>query len=316
MYTVNMDDIFEFKRTRKVAELRIGDCLDVVDDLIAEGIMVDAIITDPPYEISYMAQEWDATGMTFKPETWQRLTAILKPGGFLLAFSSARVYHHLATAIETIGFETYPFLVWMYSSGLPKPMNVSNMFDRDNLGANRTVVGTKRNSGYSAAQIKHGQQNYSKHDFAVYEENVSDEAKQWAGFFYGVNTMKPAIEPIYMGRKPLATPRTIDNLRQHGTGALNIGALREQHGCYPTNVFQYSKARQEHHESDHPTVKPLDLMEDLVALACPSGGRVLDPFAGTGTTGVACQRVGLECILIEQEPQLETVIRRRLGYAA
>lgn len=67
--------------------------------------------------------------------------------------------------------------------------------------------------------------------------------------------------------------------------------------------------------SKHPTVKPVDLMAWLVRLVTPPGGLVLDPFAGTGTTGVAALREGFDCILIEREEQYVTDIRRRLAWA-
>jgi site-specific DNA-methyltransferase (adenine-specific) len=44
--------------------------------------------------------------------------------------------------------------------------------------------------------------------------------------------------------------------------------------------------------NDHPTVKSIDLMKYLVTLVTPPGGTVLDPFAGSGTTGVACIELG------------------------
>lgn len=53
----------------------------------------------------------------------------------------------------------------------------------------------------------------------------------------------------------------------------------------------------------HPTRKPLDLIRWLVRLVTPPGGTVLDPFAGTGTTGEACAAEGFDCILIEREPK-------------
>jgi len=62
----------------------------------------------------------------------------------------------------------------------------------------------------------------------------------------------------------------------------------------------------------HPTVKPIGLMEWLVTLVTPPGGMVLDPFAGSGTTGAAAQRAGFDCILMEAESQFATDIRKRL----
>ena len=64
--------------------------------------------------------------------------------------------------------------------------------------------------------------------------------------------------------------------------------------------------------SKHPTVKPLDLMQYLVRLVTPKGGTVLDPFAGTGTTGEAAWREGTKAILIEREEEYHTDIRRRM----
>lgn len=67
--------------------------------------------------------------------------------------------------------------------------------------------------------------------------------------------------------------------------------------------------------SKHPTVKPVDLMQWLVRLVTPKGGLVLDPFAGTGTTGEACIREGMRCILMEREEAYQADIRRRIDLA-
>lgn len=66
--------------------------------------------------------------------------------------------------------------------------------------------------------------------------------------------------------------------------------------------------------SKHPTVKPVDLMRWLVRLVTPKGGRVLDPFAGSGTTGMACLAEGFDCTLIEREASYVEDIRRRIAH--
>lgn len=68
--------------------------------------------------------------------------------------------------------------------------------------------------------------------------------------------------------------------------------------------------------SKHPTVKPVDLMRWLVRLVTPPGGVVLDPFAGTGTTGEAAWREGFSAVLIEREPDYRHDISRRLALVA
>ena len=64
--------------------------------------------------------------------------------------------------------------------------------------------------------------------------------------------------------------------------------------------------------SKHPTVKPVDLMRYLVRLVTPPNGLVLDPFAGTGTTGEAAFYEGFRSILIEREVEYQDCIRRRI----
>jgi DNA modification methylase len=64
--------------------------------------------------------------------------------------------------------------------------------------------------------------------------------------------------------------------------------------------------------SKHPTVKPLDLMQYLVRLVTPKGGKCLDPFAGTGTTGEAAFREGMHALLIEREAEYLADIKRRI----
>jgi DNA modification methylase len=80
--------------------------------------------------------------------------------------------------------------------------------------------------------------------------------------------------------------------------------------------FYTAKANQDDRlGSSHPTVKPLDLMQWLVRLVTPPRGLVLDPFAGTGTTGEAAWREGMAAVLIEAEAEYQADIRRRMALA-
>lgn len=66
----------------------------------------------------------------------------------------------------------------------------------------------------------------------------------------------------------------------------------------------------------HPCVKPLSLMRWLVRLVTPPGGLVLDPFAGSGSTGVACVLEGFRFVGIDQDPEYVEIARRRIAHAA
>ena len=87
-----------------------GDCLIRMKEL--EDNSVDSIVTDPPYGLFMMSQNWDKSvpGVEF----WQQAMRVLKPGGHLLAFSGSRTYHRMATAIEDAGFEIRDQIVYMY----------------------------------------------------------------------------------------------------------------------------------------------------------------------------------------------------------
>ena len=78
--------------------------------------------------------------------------------------------------------------------------------------------------------------------------------------------------------------------------------------------FFYSAKADKHDRigSKHPTVKPVDLMQWLVRLVVPPKGVVLDPFAGSGTTGEAAWREGFSAILIEREKEYQADIARRM----
>jgi DNA modification methylase len=69
-------------------------------------------------------------------------------------------------------------------------------------------------------------------------------------------------------------------------------------------------------DSKHPTVKPVGLIRWLVRLVTPAGGAVLDPFAGSGTTGMAAMAEGFRCTLVEREAEYVADIRRRIAHVS
>lgn len=94
------------------------------------------------------------------------------------------------------------------------------------------------------------------------------------------------------------------------------GALPRGDSGSAARFFYSSKADADDRlGSKHPTVKPLDLMQYLCRLVTPPGGTVLDPFAGTGTTGEAAWREGFSAVLMEREADYQEDIRRRMALA-
>jgi len=91
---------------------------------------VDAVVTDPPYELGFMGRSWDSSGVAYQPETWAEVLRVLKPGGHLVSFGGTRTYHRMTVAIEDAGFEIRDCLAWLYGSGFPKSLDVSKALDK------------------------------------------------------------------------------------------------------------------------------------------------------------------------------------------
>jgi len=106
--------------------------------------------------------------------------------------------------------------------------------------------------------------------------------------------------------------------REREAGCEGMEVQRVGHSAYgefagtPEHGTNQTSTKTRNH---HPTVKPIALMRYLVKLtATPTGGVVLDPFMGSGSTGCACALEGREFIGIEQEPEYAEIAERRIAY--
>lgn len=194
-----------------------GDNRDSLKKLIDQGVRVHACITDPPYGLvsiekrfgkqgsaaartegndgsfarlskGFINRTWDGTGIERDPEFWKLIHDILLPGGFCFAFSSPRTGHWQACAMEMAGFIMHPFHVWAYSTGFPKAKDVEK--DLTKAGADQLLI------------------------------------DEWAGWKYGTQSQKPAVEPIYLAQRPISEKTYIANIMKHGVGAVNIDDCR------------------------------------------------------------------------------------------
>jgi len=116
----------------------VGDCRVLMAAMDPES--VDAIVTDPPYELGFMGKKWDASGVAFNPEVWSQALRVLKPGGHLLAFGGTRTYHRMTCAIEDAGFHIRDTLAWIFGTGFPKNLNLGNGFGTALKPAHEPVV--------------------------------------------------------------------------------------------------------------------------------------------------------------------------------
>lgn len=192
-----------------------GDCLDVLRTLPSAS--VDAVVTDPPYGLSFMGKRWDYDVPSV--EVWQECLRVLKPGGHLLAFAGTRTQHRMAARIEDAGFEIRDMIAWVYGSGFPKSLDVSKAIDKA-AGAEREITGSRM--GDVGIQGGNFSNKTLRGVIELRDLPATSKAKQWQGWG---TALKPALEPITVARKPL-DGTVAANVLAHGTGAINVDGCR------------------------------------------------------------------------------------------
>jgi site-specific DNA-methyltransferase (adenine-specific) len=132
---------------------------------------------------------------------------VLRPGGHLIAFGGTRTWHRLACALEDAGFDIRDTIAWLYATGFPKNLNISQAVTK---ASNARPEATDR----SAATL----------------------AQYWNGWG---TALKPGFEPIVVARKPLAGT-VAETVLAYGTGGLNIDATRiaYEQGALAVNPHQ------------------------------------------------------------------------------
>ncbi len=306
--------------------------MDLLKDM--EDNSVDSIVTDPPYGLSFMGKKWDYDVPSV--EMWGECLRVLKPGGHLLAFAGTRTQHRMAVNIEDAGFEIRDMIAWVYGSGFPKSKSclkpalepitmarkpligtiIENVFEHGTGGLNidesrvetdelkgKTYNNSKRNDiniygggkGIPQTTLTGNEKGRFPANFI---HDGSDEVVDLLGdksrFFYCPkastqerNAGCENIEPQEMGR----------NQSSLEGGKMLTGAGNERSNL--KNNF-------------HPTVKPVDLMRYLCLLVTPPNGIVLDPFMGSGTTGMAAKKEGFGFIGMEREGDYYDIASARI----
>lgn len=363
-------------------KLLLGDCLDKLKDL--EDNSVDAVVTDPPYGLSFMGKKWDYDVPS--EDIWREVLRVLKPGGYLLSFAGTRTQHRMAVRIEDAGFEIRDMIAWVYGSGFPKSHNIGKSVDKFQ-GNEREEIEKE-----TKADSTNHTQNVGETIVNTSTYSVTKGNSEWEGWG---TALKPALEPITVARKPLEKGLNVaQNCLKWGTGGINIDGCRvgnevlsehksgntpndrgewglkegyvmpERTGRFPANLihdgsdevislfpndnqrfFYCAKASKKERNkgcerleekispkegsgllnekgeekfseskmrNSHPTVKPIALMEYLVKLVSREGAVVLDPFMGSGSTGVACKKLNRNFIGIELNEDYLEIAKRRI----
>lgn len=282
----------------------LSDCTIGLKSITSNS--VDLILTDPPYFLDGLDgtnDNWtDAnakkrgktvnlpSGMKFDPEQGRDLQKfyepiarecfrVLKPGGFFLSFSQARLYGRMAVAVEDAGFYLRDMIGWTYEGQ-------AKAFSQDHI-----IRKSKRLSDAEKVAL----------------------AVELAG--WKTPQLKPMIEPIALAQKP-ARGTLVENWQAYGVGLMNTNA-RIDGDKFPGNIISVAKPTkgEKGDFNAHLTVKPLRLIRHLIELYARPGAVVLDPFMGSGTTAVAAIETGRHFIGFEQHPIHHAICRRRMNDA-
>ena len=196
-------------------QLLLGDCREVLKTLPDNS--VDAIVTDPPYELGFMGKAWDSTGVAYDANLWREAFRVLKPGGHILSFGGSRTYHRMACAIEDAGFEVRDQIMWVYGSGFPKSHNIGKAVDKLQ-GNERVETGEERCRNVKPYDDENGWNSNNTTGHHKYTKGTS----AWEGWG---TALKPAHEPICLARKPIEGT-VAANVLKWGVGGLNIDGCR------------------------------------------------------------------------------------------
>jgi site-specific DNA-methyltransferase (adenine-specific) len=236
---------------------------------------VEGIVTDPPYGQTNEAYD---NAIAFDPAIWRECFRVAKDGSALLAFAGSPTYHKIASAIEAGGWKVRQMWAWVYRDGMMTSAYPKEGFDRLAPAMDPIVFATKGKVLLNAGREGDG------------EWKRERNTPRSAALTYS-NRSSPVRATSGCGRYP----RTLVS-----------------DGTEPFEYFVLARAGR-YRKTNHPNEKPLELMRWLVAKT--PGDTVLDLFAGSGTTGVACVELGRNFIGIESNSDYCQMAERRIDAA-
>jgi site-specific DNA-methyltransferase (adenine-specific) len=257
----------------------------------------DACITDPPYGMNIAGANWDHS--VPPTETWQAVYRTLKPGAFVLSFCNPEYYHRMAVAIEDAGFRPLDMIFWIVTTKMAKKNRLKPAHEPI-MVAQKPLVGS----------IQKNQEQYGCGAINIEQARVpweKEPPKGWIGNSHQRRTFG-------------SSPVRVDDQEE------KVLVDANPNGRYPTNVIghfddsEHQKyfyapraTRKERAEyNDHPTPKPIDLMRYLIRIYSPDAGTVLDPFMGSGSTGIACLQENRSFVGIDISDHYVDIARQRI----
>jgi DNA modification methylase len=276
-------------------DLICGDNVSVMKQFQENSI--DTCITDPPYGMDIAGVGWDHNVPPV--DTWREVYRILKPGAFVLSFCAPEFYHRMAVAVEDAGFRPLDMVVWMVTTKMAKANRLKPAHEP-------IFVAQKPLEGSI-------EKNFAK--WGCGKINIETARIPWdkdppKGWIKGGSKRRSFGKSVAKAAD-LEVKQTED-ANPNGRYPSNIIGLfdDEEHQKYFYAPRATRKERGEY--NDHPTPKPISLMRYLCRVYGPKNGVILDPFMGSGTTGIGALQEGYDFIGIDMTQHYVDIATRRI----
>ena len=290
----------------------LGDAFEVIKQI--ENNVIDLVLTDPPYFLDKLDQKWShedvikgksssgvvknlPIGMKFDPqqsykaydwfyEVSRDLIRVLKPGGWLLAFSHPRLYHRFACAAEDAGLYLRDTFIWLYTQNQPKAFSLQHFLkdeekDKELIELLKVYKVPKVKSCFEpiivAQKPPEGSllENFKKYGVGLFNTSVRLGDNKFPANVMSTVSIEPNIDKYFLIEKP----------------------KKDEKGSY----------------NDHPSVKPVELCKILIELTTLPNAIVFDPFMGSGTTILASILIGRRYIGLEVNEHYYKIASKRLS---
>lgn len=262
---------------------------------------------------------------------------VAKPGAHLLCFGGTRTFHRMACSLEDAGWEIRDCIMWVTGQGFPKSMDVSKAIEKKH-GADAAaqwdgwgtclkpawepiIVARKPLDGTVAHNVMtHGTGAINIDGCRVPTNDRISGGAYGAGLAFDRPWMHDEKAQAEFIERKMANYRKSETMGRFPSNLVHDGS-QEVLELFPNDsgrFFYCAKAskRDRGEGNDHPTVKPNALMRWLVRLVCPQGGTVLDPFMGSGSTGVACVQEGMRFVGVDMDEHYCEIANARISKEA